>query len=78
MIKGFINYLKRDDTDTEEKFGVIFLLVTIIIALMFAIAGVREDIINPCLEYETEIVCSGVGDAYDCSEVYVCLKRKND
>lgn len=73
-----MNYLKGDDMDTEEKFGMLLLLVAIVIALIFFIARVREDVNNPCLEYETEIVCGGVGDAYECSEIYTCLKRKND
>lgn len=78
MINGIIKYLKRDDVSTDEKFGMLFLLVTIIVALIYFVLRVREDSTNPCLEYKTETICSGAGDAYGCSEVYTCIKRKND
>lgn len=78
-LRDFHNDLIRNSSSRTE--GIVLLVITyvsILTVIVYMTLKIREDISNPCVEYETDVVCSGVGDSYECYEEYFCIGREND
>ena len=64
----------------SEKRELYIIYAILIFAVALLAYEVGRDIVNPCVEWsdEREIICSGIGDAYECDEIYPCIRRKYD
>lgn len=65
----------------KQEYGswiLLFLIIPLFSLATLLIYQFQTEDLNPCLEFEYETVCSGVGDAYDCHEEIFCITRESD